>query len=234
MSALDVLPAYAELHALSNFSFQRGASHPEELVARAHALGYSALAITDECSMAGVVRAHVEAKRLGLSLIIGTELRVEEGDGDEDHAYFTLVLLARSRAGYGQLCELITQVRRHTLTPRERERGLRYRLRQAAWDQLAFDSREVLALLVPPRDGLRPESLAFVAQLDAQLRWLCRHFPQRGWLAVELLYRLDDELWLEQLHAAGQRSGVPLVAAGHVHMHVRSRKPLQDVMTAIH
>ena len=66
------LPAYAELHCLSNFSFLRGASHPEELVAHAHALGYSALAITDECSVAGVVRAHVEARRLGLKLIVGT------------------------------------------------------------------------------------------------------------------------------------------------------------------
>ncbi|MCZ8252433.1 MAG: error-prone DNA polymerase [Hylemonella sp.] len=226
----NALPAYAELHCLSNFSFQRGASHPEELVARAHALGYSALAITDECSMAGVVRAHGEAKRLGLHLLIGTELRVEVSD---DTAHFTLVLLARSRAGYGQLCELITQARGQTVTLRERERGLRYRLRLDTWRQLAFDGREVLALLAPQRDGLRPEEPGFAAQLDAQLQWLNQHFPQRGWLAVELLHRLDDDLWLRQLRAAGARCGVPLVAAGNVHMHVRSRKPLQDVMTAI-
>jgi len=229
MSFLEGLPAYAELHCLSNFSLQRGASHPEELVARAHALGYSALAITDECSMAGVVRAHGEAQRLGLQLLIGTELRVELGED----VHFTLVLLARSRAGYGQLCELITQARGQTVTPRERERGLRYRLRQSAWEQLAFDGREVLALLVPQRDGLRPEAPGFAAQLDDQLQWVNEKFPQRGWLAVELLHRLDDDLWLRQLRAAGQRCGVPLVAAGNVHMHVRSRKPLQDVMTAI-
>ena len=59
---------YAELHCLSNFSFQRGASHPEELVARAHALGYRRLAITDECSVAGVVRAHLEAKKCGFEV----------------------------------------------------------------------------------------------------------------------------------------------------------------------
>ncbi|HBH40272.1 MAG TPA: error-prone DNA polymerase, partial [Curvibacter sp.] len=221
------LPAYAELHALSNFSFQRGASHPEELVARAHALGYSALALTDECTLAGVVRAHGEAKRLGLHLLIGTELRVEVSDGDEGETHFTLLLLARSRAGYGQLCELITQARNHTVTPRERERGLRYRLRLDAWDQLAFDVRELLALLVPAREGLRPEAPRFAAQLDAQLQWLQVQFPQRGWLAVELLHRLDDDLWLRELRAAGARCGVPLVAAGNVHMHVRSRKPLQ-------
>ncbi len=223
------LPAYAELHALSNFSFQRGASHPEELVTRAHALGYSALALTDECTLAGVVRAHGEAKRLGLHLLIGTELRVEV----DDETHFTLLLMARSRAGYGQLCELITQARNETVTPRERERGLRYRLRLDAWNKLAFDGRELLALLVPPRDGLRPEEPRFAAQLDQQLQWLQAQFPQRCWLAVELLHRLDDDLWLRQLRAAGARSGVPLVAAGGVHMHVRSRKPLQDVMTAI-
>lgn len=224
-----MLPAYAELHALSNFSFQRGASHPEELVARAHALGYSALALTDECTLAGVVRAHGEAQRLKLHLLIGTELRVEV----DEETHFTLLLLARSRAGYGQLCELITYARQQTVTPRERERGLRYRLRLDRWDQLAFDGREVLALLVPPRDGLRPEAPRFAAQLDAQLQWLQAQFPQRCWLTVELLHSLDDDLWLRQLHAAGARCGVPLVAAGNVHMHVRSRKPLQDVMTAI-
>ena len=69
-------PAYAELHCLSNFSFQRGASQPEELVQRAHALGYAALALTDECSVAGVVRAHVEAKRVGVQLVPGAEFRV--------------------------------------------------------------------------------------------------------------------------------------------------------------
>ena len=224
-----MLPAYAELHCLSNFSFQRGASHPEELVARAHALGYSALALTDECTLAGVVRAHGEAKRLGLHLLIGTELRVEV----DDETHLTLLLLARSRAGYGQLCELITQARNETVTPRERERGLRYRLRLDAWDKLAFDGRELLALLVPQRDGLRPEEPRFAEQLDQQLQWLQAQFPQRGWLAVELLHRLDDDLWLRQLRAAGARCDVPLVAAGNVHMHLRSRKPLQDVMTAI-
>src|ERR1700712_2833868 len=70
------LPAYAELHCRSNFSFLTGASHPSELVTRAHALGYAALAITDECSLAGVVRAHVEAQSLGLHLVIGAEMRL--------------------------------------------------------------------------------------------------------------------------------------------------------------
>src|SRR5258706_11473775 len=97
------LPGYAELHCLSNFSFLRGASHPEELVERAAALGYAALALTDECSLAGVVRAHGAAKARGLPLIVGTEIAL---DG------MKLVFLARDRKSYGAICALITTGRR--------------------------------------------------------------------------------------------------------------------------
>ena len=107
MPAASSLPAYAELQCASNFSFLRGASHPEQLVARAAALGYSALAITDECSLAGVVRAHVEAKRHQLSLIIGSQFRVHTEEGD----CLTLIALVMNREGYGNLCELITLAR---------------------------------------------------------------------------------------------------------------------------
>lgn len=97
------LPAYAELHCLSNFTFLRGASHPEELVKQAALLGYRALALTDECSLAGVVRAHSAAKETGLHLIIGAEFRWEA---------FRFVLLACNRTGYGQLSRLISHARR--------------------------------------------------------------------------------------------------------------------------
>src|SRR5690606_12085322 len=99
-----MLPSYAELHCMTNFTFLRGASHPAELVEQASKLGYAALAITDECSVAGVVRAHVEAKDTGLKLIIGSEFRLEDG--------LRLVLLAQDLNGYGNLCELITLARR--------------------------------------------------------------------------------------------------------------------------
>ncbi|MEY2825116.1 MAG: hypothetical protein RLZ64_1654, partial [Pseudomonadota bacterium] len=102
-----LLPGYAELQCASNFSFLRGASHPEQLVARAAELGYSAIAITDECSVAGVVRAHSEAKRQGLALIIGSQFRVIDATG----AVLRLVALAMNRDGYGNLCELITLAR---------------------------------------------------------------------------------------------------------------------------
>src|SRR5512136_1254214 len=99
-------PGYAELHCVSNFSFLRGASHPEELVAQAVQLGYSALALTDECSLAGIVRAHVAAKDTGLPLVIGSEVQLKDGP--------KLVLLATDRSSYGHLSELITLGRRRS------------------------------------------------------------------------------------------------------------------------
>jgi hypothetical protein len=97
-------PGYAELHCLSSFSFLRSASQPQELAERADALGYDALALTDECSVAGVVRAHTALKGRRTRLIIGAEFRLGCG--------LPLVLLAADRRGYGQLCRLITRGRR--------------------------------------------------------------------------------------------------------------------------
>src|SRR5688572_32480528 len=99
-----MIPNYAELHCLSNYTFLRGASYPEELVERSVELGYSALAITDECSVSGVVRAHVAAKDTRLKLIIGSEITLADG--------MKLVLLVKDLRGYETLCELITKARR--------------------------------------------------------------------------------------------------------------------------
>ncbi|HWJ94008.1 MAG TPA: PHP domain-containing protein, partial [Telluria sp.] len=95
------LPEYAELFCMSNFSFLQGASHAEELVARAVRLGYHALALTDECSLAGVVRAHAQAKKAGLPFIVGAHFHLRDPD-------LSLVLLAQNRNGYGNLSEFIT------------------------------------------------------------------------------------------------------------------------------
>jgi error-prone DNA polymerase len=198
------LPAYAELHCLSNFSFLRGASHPEELVARAHQLGYSALALTDECSFAGVVRAHTAAKECGLPLILGSEIRLAGGP--------KLVLLATDREGYGNLSELITRGRR---------RGVKGRYILEAKD-LDQGLTGCLALLVP---GAAPDT--------AQARWLAERFPARAWIAVELLSGPNDRARLAALHELGAACALPLVAAGDVHMHLRSRRRLQDTLTAI-
>jgi len=204
MTDHGTLPAYAELHCVSNFSFLRGASHPEELVARAHQLGYSALALTDECSFAGVVRAHGAAKECGLPLVLGSEIRLADG--------LKLVLLATDREGYGNLSELITRGRR---------RGMKgcYVLETQDLDQ---GLPGCLALLLP---GAVPDV--------AQARWLAERFPGRAWIAAELLCGPDDRARLAALYALGAASGLPLVAAGDVHMHLRSRRKLQDTLTAI-
>lgn len=226
---------YAELHALSNFSFQRGASHPEELVERAHALGYSALALTDACSIAGVVRAHVRALELKLHLIIGAEFRVQAPALGLQG--FTLVLLAKNRSGHAQLCEFITHARRRD-APHAREQGpglerLPVHLDwQDNWPPLPTNN--LLALLAPWRDACPtlPEA-ALAHDLDALGRWLHQRFPQRGWLTAELHGQLDDAHWVQQLAQAAQRQHLKVVASGNVHMHQRARKPLQDVLTAV-
>ena len=199
-----MVPAYAELHCLTNFSFLRGASHPDELIARAAALDYRALAITDECSVSGVVRAHEAARDTPIKLIIGSEFQLDDGP--------KIILLATTLSGYGNLSELITTARRAA------KKGS-YCLRKA---ELTNGVDDCLALLVP---GDEPK--------QSELRWFRETFDRSGWLAVELLRGPDDTTQLETLQQLGKHFGIPLVAAGDVHMHARSRKPLQDVQTAI-
>jgi error-prone DNA polymerase len=209
---MSLLPAYAELRCLSNYSFLRGASKPEELVQRAKALGYAALAVTDECTLAGVVRAHVEAKAAGLKLLIGSQFQVE------CETPFNLVVLACNLNGYGNLCEFITRLRRAS------EKKGTYRLRQ---DDLQGTELADCLVLVSPDRSSTPEQLLVVGQ------WTLQQFMGRCWFGVEQLRTLDDEMWLHQLRRVSMATAIPLVGLGDVHMHVRSRKPLQDVMTAI-
>ncbi len=182
---LQITPAaslYAELHCLSNFSFQRGASQPQELVARAHALGYSALAITDECSVAGVVRAHAEAKKLGLKLLLGAEFVVEG---------FKVIALARNLNGWGNLCEFITAARRAA------PKGL-YQVSWRGSDWASLAGCEVL--LVPPREGQSGDQNAInfeaVCAFCMGFKGL---FDSQIWLVLELLHGLDDALWQHSL-----------------------------------
>ena len=206
-------PAYAELHCLSNFSFQRGASQPEELVQRAQRLGYGALAITDECSVAGVVRAHGEAERLGLKLLLGSEFVVAlEGGGS-----FTLVALAHNLAGWGNLCEFITCARR--AAPKGE-----YRLR---WANVQQQSLADCELLLGGLDALPMEAAFAIA---ARLQSL---YPTHVWLELTLGLGADDAVRAYRANQLARLSRLPLVATGRVHMHVRSRKPLHDVLTAV-
>ncbi len=204
------LPDYAELHCVSNFSFLRGASHPEELVARAAALGYRALAITDACSVGGVVRAHRAAREHGLALIVGTELTLDSGE--------RFVLLACDRAGYGRLCRLITRGRR--AAPKGR-----CRLARADVEAVGLAGCVALWLPGPEADRRVPDA--------APLAWLAGCEPEGLWIAVELLLGGRDRERVTHLEALSRQTGLPLVAAGDVHMHARGRRPLQDTLTAI-
>jgi error-prone DNA polymerase len=204
-----VLTPYAELHCLTNFSFLRGASHPEELVERARAQGYAALAVTDECSVAGAVRAHLAAKEAELPLVIGSELTLADG--------MKLVLYATDRETYGDLTQLITRGRR-----------------QAVKGTYAL-TREDVAELAPRCPALwipspHPDPLRGERELS---RWVADVFPRRAWIAAELFARSGDRALLTALRGLSQRCGIPLVAAGDVHMHVRARRALQDTLTAV-
>ena len=285
------LPGYAELHCRSNYSFLTGASHPEELVARARALGYAALAITDECSLAGVVRAHGEARRLGLHLIIGAEMHLQRelpAAGPPPNQRDTpatvpsgrarppapvspvlpvapvapvsatspaspapaappvaarsagaaapapaptgprLVLLAMSRRGYGNLSMWITVARR--------------RAAKGSYVALMSDI-EGKVPNTPTLAGL-PDCLALLVAAEAlaaeqpfetlftHALWLKTWFGDRAALALSLLHQPHDALLVDITQRVAALTGVPIVATGSVLMHVRSRKPLQDVLAA--
>jgi error-prone DNA polymerase len=202
--------AYAELHCLSNFSFLRGASHAEELVARAKELGYEALAITDECSLAGVVRAHSAVKKAGgIKLLIGAEFTLGCG--------LRMVVIARDRFGYARLSRLITRGRRNA------GKGSYLLVRADVEEFVGFSNEGTLALWLPP---LEPDG-------DGQGEWIARTFAGRAWMAVELMRDGRDRDRLARCRELGAALNLPLTAAGDVHMHVRARRHLQDALTAV-
>ena len=218
-------PDYAELHCLSNFTFLRGASQAEELVARAKELGYTALAITDECSFAGVVRAHTAVKKSGggIKLIIGAEFRLVCG--------LRFVALALDRPGYARLSRFITRGRRAA------QKGSYALTRADVAELLGNDatpradekvSAGVLALWLPP-----PPSAAARPDAAGQGEWFAQTFAGRAWIAVELMRDGRDRERLENCRTLGVAQGLPLAAAGDVHMHVRERRCLQDALTAV-
>ncbi len=254
MPAATPCPAYAELYAMSAFSFQHGASLPQELVARAKALGYAALALTDECSVAGVVRAHEAARKADLQFLPGAEFGVRaswsvpdakprRGQGltksatqstvpaapdamsapaSADEACFRFVALPHDLQGWGNLCEFISSARR--AAPKG-EYALHWQPAQggwAAWPSLAGNE---IILLLPP--ALSMEKACAIASA-ARAR-----YGAHVWLGATRSLGAQDALHTLRLRQIAHLSGLPLVAVGAVQMHVRSRKPLHDVITAV-
>jgi len=198
--------AYAELHCVSNFTFLRGASHPRELVETASALGYTALAITDECSLAGVVKAHVAALGCGLPLIVGAEFQLE---GQR------LIALVSNRQSYGELSALITLARRRS------SKG-EYRLE---WPDFSGKLPNTLLIWLPSGD-LEPDH-----QVGERLSYW---FKDRLWIGVEHLLDGNETYQYYYYRNLAALWQLPMVACGDVHMHSKERSALQDTLTAIH
>ena len=209
LSAEQDYQDYAELHCITNFSFLRGASFPEEIVERANELGYRAIAITDECSVSGIVRAHMAAKNLGIKLIIGSEFILNDG--------CHLVLLAENKRGYSQICNVITHARR-------RAKKGSYSVDNLAIRQLILGDCVVLWV---------PDVLKKYKALAKEALWLKIKFTKKLWIAAELLLRGDDRYKLRLLEKLGTKLQIPLCAAGGVYMHDSERRVLQDTVTAI-
>jgi len=208
---------YAELHCISHYSFLRGASSPEELVQQAAELGYRALAITDECSMAGVVKAHVAARECGLKLIIGSEFYLT----DNTH----LILLAPNRTAYGQICNLITLGRRRS------SKG-DYQLDAK---DLEFGLSQCLVIWLPSTQrnshGIPVHNNKDRTRTTGH--WLAQQFNNRLWLGIEIFPDGHDIASYQQAFELSQSLKLPMVACGDVHMHHANRKALQDVVSAI-
>ena len=228
-------PAYAELQVTTNFSFLRGASHPEELVLTAAAMGHAAIAVTDRNSLAGVVRAHLACKEAGLRLVVGARLDLTDGP--------SLLCLPTDRAAYGRLSRLITLGRR---------RAPKGHCHLSVADTVTHAEGQILIAVPPDPDGLDaldPAAPAATSQGDPlpvpmpldepgfadALADLADRLPDRDGLHLALThrYRGDDAKRLARLDALARRLGLATVATNDVHYHSPARRPLQDVVTCI-
>ncbi|MGA1526658.1 MAG: error-prone DNA polymerase [Burkholderiaceae bacterium] len=205
---------YAELVCRSNFSFLKAASHPEDLIARAHALGYKAFALADEATVSGSVRAHLAAKSLGLKLIHGSQFELTDLPG-------RLTLLVKNREGWRELCRLIS------LSRQSSDKG-QYSLRREQLKSLSLAN--TLALWSPQL--FRPQALNNEGLLSAG-QWLKSLWGAQLALGYVRHLKADDKHWLYQLEELAGLLRLPLVAVGDVLMHRRKDKPLADMLTAI-
>lgn len=201
---------FAQLHCLTNYSFLRSASHPRELVQEAARLGYSALAVTDECSLAGIVKAHTTAEECGLKLIVGSEFTLSNG--------CRIVALVTDKSAYRELSGLITLARRRAV------KGCY----EAHFSDLRFRLQHCLIIW-------RPEFSADtkMQQHRKHARELIRAFRDRLWLGVDHCYNAGEQEAFGFWKTLSDEFSIPLVACGTVLMHTANKKPLHDILTAI-
>ena len=205
---------YAELHCISNYSFLRGASHPEELVQQAYELGYEAIAITDECTYSGLVKAHKTAKACGIKLICGAEFVLTDVIDSEASSACRLILLASNRQAYGQIASLISKLRKRS------EKGTY----QLSLDDLQVGLSDCLGIWVC--EGQSVEQLAAVG---ARLKNLIT----RLWIGLGLFHDGQDLSKTAHALTLSTTLELPIVAVNDVHTHCPERQGLQNIVTAI-
>lgn len=204
---------YTELQVTTNFSFLRGASHPEELVEQAATLGYEALAITDRNSFAGIVRAHIAAKKHDLRLIPACRLDLLDGP--------SLLAYPTDREAYGRLSTLLTKGNQRT------EKGQCH-----LYKTDVYEHREGLKFIAVPPDKLTA-SFELEAEYVRQISEYRDILDRELYLGATRLYRGDDAKMLFRLNQLCERLDMPLVVLGDVHYHVPQRRELQDILTCI-
>jgi error-prone DNA polymerase len=205
---------YAELDVTTNFSFLRGASHPDELISRAAALGHAALGITDLNSLAGMVRAHQAAKEAGIKLCVGARLRFTDAPD--------VLVWVEDRGGYAKLCRLLT------LGKRRAEKGscvLRL-------DDLLSSSAGLQAALVSQSIDPQTDD-PVLPQVEAATGLLKDAFGERLSLAASRLFGPADQCILRRIASVSHRYDVPMLATNHVHYHDQRRRMLQDILACI-
>ena len=208
------MSAYAELGVTTNFSFLRGASHPQEMVATADDLGLAAIGIADRNSFAGVVRAYDEAKKRNIKLLVGTRLVTIDG--------FEVLAYPTDRPAYGRLCRLITA---GNLQAKKGECSLTF-------EQILSASEGQMLIVLPPTMITSPSRGGFESFTD-RLSALARAAPGRTFLAGAHYHRGDEPRRLGRLAELGERLGAPLVAVNDVLYHAPERRPLADVLTCV-
>jgi error-prone DNA polymerase len=201
------MSTYAELAVTTNFSFLRGASHPQEMVATADELGFFAIGIADRNSFAGVVRAYDEAKNRKIKLVVGTRLVTVDG--------FEVLAYPTDRRAYGRLCKLLTA---GNLRAKKGECHLTF-------EQILSASEGQIFIALPP---LTPADV-----FTSRLSTLVETAPGRTYLAGVHYHRGDEPRRLALLTELGERVGAPLVAANDVAYHTPERRPLVDVLTCV-
>ena len=200
------MSGYVELQVTTNYSFLRGASDVEEMFVAAKTLGYDVIGIADHDTLAGIARAHGRAEEIGLRLVVGCRLGLQDG--------LPMLVYPLDRGGYARLCRLLTLGK-----GRSGKDGC-----DLGWADLARAGEGLLVILLPDAPDDR---------LGSELRRMQASFPGRCHLSLSLRRRPGDQVRLRQLSDLAQAARVPTVVTGDVLYHVPERRILQDVVTCI-